>query len=72
MAANQAAQNALVLVIKTIIETIQDCGPMGAPGGHLYAGLMSHMSLDTFESVMALACKTGKITKRGQVYYAVK
>jgi hypothetical protein len=51
-------------VIAVIHET-----PDGAPGGHLYAALMQHMTIDQFETLMNVLVEAGRITKRGNCYY---
>lgn len=57
-------------IVSAIVEAIKAAGPLGAPGGVLYAGLMAHgCSLSQFESLMAGIVKSGMIVKRGECYH---
>jgi hypothetical protein len=60
------AQRIAEAVIAVIHET-----PDGAPGGHLYAALMSYMTLEQFEAMMAALIFSERVTKRGDCYYPV-
>lgn len=54
-------------VVEAILEAVQaanDAGH-GAPAGHLYAALMGHMSLHTFESIVGAMVAAGKLEYRG-------
>ena len=62
----------LKLLCDAIVEAVEVAGDHGAPGGVLYAALMGHMSLSTFEGLMAALVKAGKLTRRGQLYFVVK
>jgi hypothetical protein len=54
-----------------IVETVEEAGDRGAPGGVLYAALMGQgMTLDLFERIMARLVEVGQLTKRGDCYYA--
>jgi len=55
-----------------ILETVNECGALGAPAGVMYAGLMSVLTLDQFEGVMSALVLSGKLVREGHVYYAVK
>jgi hypothetical protein len=62
---------ALKAVIDTVVETVAEAGQLGVPGGHLYAGLMPiDIELDTFEQIMAVLVKAGKLRKVGELYFA--
>ena len=62
---------ALKRILDAIIETVKESGPMGAPGGILYAGLMAQgCSLNQFESIMGGLVRAGKLTKQGECYHA--
>ena len=64
------AHQMLKLLGDAICETICE-SPNGAPGGHLYAALMTYgMGLETFEAIMAALVTAGKVIKRGDCYYA--
>lgn len=52
-----------------VIEAVEAAGPMGAPGGHLYAALMTYgFSLHQFEGLMNGLVKAGKLVKVGHCY----
>jgi len=64
---------ALRMIVSAVLETIQQAGPLGAPGGHLYAALMTRgCTLSQFESLMGALVRTGRVEKRGECYHAVK
>ncbi len=70
-AMNQEQYKALKLLINTIIETVEKSGPMGAPGGAMYAALMQFgCTLSQFESLMNGLVKAGKVVKCGECYHA--
>jgi uncharacterized membrane protein YozB (DUF420 family) len=43
--------------------------PTGAPAEPMYAALMPYLSLAQFESMMRLLVETGRVTKRGDLYF---
>jgi hypothetical protein len=59
--------------VRAIIETIKEVDqPMGAPGGLLYAALMTKgVGYHQFERLMSIAEQTGEIVKRGDCYFPV-
>jgi len=57
-------------VVNVITETIEETGPQGAPEGPLYAALMGHMSLSTFQAIVGALVGAGKIRKSGNVLYS--
>lgn len=62
---------ALRLIAQAVLESIKAAGPLGAPGGHLYAALMAHgCSLQQFEQIMTGLERNGMVTKRGDCYHA--
>ncbi len=64
------AQEIIETVKSAIVESVQAAGPLGCPGGSLYAALMSYgCTLETFERFMALLIKERKLEKRGQLYF---
>jgi hypothetical protein len=66
----QSAAQVLADVCVAMIETIEEMGVRGVPGGHLYAMLMSRgCNLETFEIIMGAVCRTGRVVKRGQCYF---
>ena len=63
---------ALSAVCDTVVETVNEAGDLGVPGGHLYAAMMTiGMSLGTFEQIMAALVKAGKVRKAGECYHSV-
>jgi hypothetical protein len=62
----------LAATVDAVIDTvIQSDQTIGAPGGALYAALMTQgMSLEYFEAMMSAIVKTGKLVKRGDCYFA--
>ncbi len=63
---------ALAVLCDAIVETIAECST-GAPGGTLYAALMSHgCSYEQFEQIMSALVATRRVEKRGQLYFARK
>lgn len=64
---------ALRVVCDIIMEAVNAAGPMGAPGGHIYAGLMSAgCTFQQYEQLMAGLVRAGKLRKDGECYHAVE
>jgi len=65
-------QQAVVTLIASLYETIVEVSESGgAPGGHLYAALMSTgITLDAFNAVMGIMTRVGMVVKRGECYIA--
>jgi hypothetical protein len=62
---------AVLAIAKAIIETIQAGGPMGTPGGMLYAALMTYgCDLRQFEGIMSGLVSANLVEKRGNLYFA--
>ncbi len=59
---------ALRILCDAIIEAVKIAGPLGAPGGIMYAALMNVVTLDQFEQICGTLCRLGKIEKRGECY----
>jgi hypothetical protein len=71
MTAEQRA--ALKAICDAIIDAVKAAGPLGAPGGVLYAALMSYgCTLEQFENLMAGLVRAKMLEKRGQCYHAVE
>jgi hypothetical protein len=51
--------------IFVVTETIRDLKEV--PAGHLYAQLMNHMSLSTFESIVALLVRAKLVTRKNHL-----
>ena len=61
---------ALKAIAGIIVETVNET-PEGAPGGTLYAALMTiGISLEQFEQIMAALVNLGLVRKSGQLYFA--
>lgn len=62
--------HALRQVADAIIEAVKAAGPLGAPGGPLYAALMTAgCTLHQFEQIMGALVRVGKLSKRGDCYF---
>jgi len=56
-----------------LIAVVASSGKLGTPAGTLYAALMTHgCSLEQFEQVMSALVAARKLTKRGDLYFAVE
>jgi hypothetical protein len=65
-----AQSQALKQVCDAVLEAVKAAGPLGAPGGHIYAALMpSGCTLSQYESLMAGLCRAGMLRKSGQCYH---
>ena len=64
------AARALALIENLIADmVIETNSPIGLPSGPLYAGLMSHMSLDTYQSIIARLCQQGRVEQRNHTLH---
>jgi len=65
--------NALKEICDALIAVVASSGKLGTPGGTLYAALMTHgCTLEQFEQVMSALVAARKLTKRGDLYFAVE
>ena len=60
-------------ILEEVVQAVAAAGPLGLPGGKLYAHLMAAgMDLETFNNMMAVLLRLGRVTKRdsdaGDVY----
>lgn len=63
---------ALRSICDAIIEAVRAAGPLGAPGGILYAALMSHgCTLAQYEQIMAGLVRAGMLRKSGECYHVI-
>lgn len=61
---------ALRAITDGIVEAVAAAGPLGCPGGTLYAALMTHgCSLEQYEQFMGTLVRAGKLVKRGELYF---
>ena len=68
---DQRKLKVLALLVDAVVETIKEAGAMGAPGGVLYAALMTRgFSLEEFEIFMRVVVATGRVYKTGHLYFA--
>jgi len=55
-----------------IVDAVRAAGPMGCPGGTLYAALMTQgCTLQQFESIMSGLVRAGKLRKSNNLYFVV-
>lgn len=65
-------KDALLYILTSIVEAVKVAGTRGAPGGVLFAAMMgAGCTLDQFNQLMAALQRAGKVTKRGELYFAV-
>ena len=64
-----AQARALALIVEAVIDAVKTAGPTGAPGGVLYAAMMSFgCTLQQFESLMSMLVRTDVLKRDGQCY----
>lgn len=62
--------DALMLVVEAVTEAVKAAGPLGAPGGYLYAAMMTQgCTLRQFESIMDAMVSAGRLRKAGEIYH---
>jgi len=54
-------------ILDAVQEIIEAAGPSGIPSGHLYAMLMGHMDLQTYQSMVGLMVRAGGVTLENHV-----
>lgn len=61
---------ALAVIVTATIDAVKAAAPHGAPGGVLYAALMTQgCTLSQFESLMSALERTGKVRRDGDLYF---
>ena len=61
---------ALRAVATVVIDTVRQAGPLGAPGGVMYAAMMgAGCSLHQFDQIMSGLTRAGMLSKRGECYH---
>ena len=55
----------VVATATAIAEAIREAGPRGVPSGHLYAAVMSTVSLDAYRGAVAALIKAGLVKDEG-------
>lgn len=64
---------AVALLGLTVVQAIKAAGPLGLPGGTIYAGLMAHgCTYEQYEKLMAILVQSGKLRRAGQLYIATE
>lgn len=62
----------LLAITEIILDAITEAGTHGIPSGHLYAALMGHMNIDTYNTIIDALINTGKIKQSNYLLTAVK
>jgi hypothetical protein len=63
-------RRAIAALCDAIVEAVRAGGPLGAPGGVIYAALMGQgCSLERYEAFMGALVRAGKLTRRGECYF---
>ena len=62
MTATKEQLGALLDVTRAVADAIRDLGRV--PSGHLYARLMEHMSLETYDGVIGLLKRSGLVEEK--------
>jgi hypothetical protein len=69
--ANQV--KAVQLVCSAILEAVKAGGDHGAPGGVIYAALMTQgCTLEQYEGLMGALVRAGRLRRSGELYFLVK
>lgn len=58
-------EQAAMKIVIAVGEAIKELGSV--PSGHLYAHMMGHMSLETYNKVIALLVKTGAVKEENHL-----
>lgn len=61
-------RDVFIALIGAILDAVKAAGPMGAPGGHIYAALMGLLTFDQYNAIMAELVRQKRLIKRGQCY----
>jgi len=72
MATNTVVIAAIRKLADTIEEAARLAGPLGVPSGHVYALVMSFMTLDQYTQLLSLMEEAGRITVEGNCIKAGK
>lgn len=62
---------ALRAIAGAFIDAVKAAGPLGAPGGVMYAAVMDKCNIHQFEQIMAGLVGAGKLRKAGDCYHFV-
>jgi hypothetical protein len=58
------------MLADAIVEAVKAAGPLGAPGGVIYAALADKMTADQFNQFMSALVGAGKLNRNGHLYTA--
>lgn len=73
MALTEKQRTALSQVIDAILDAVRAAGPLGAPGGLIYAPLMAEgCTFNQYTSIMAGLVRHGKLRQDGDLYFIVE
>ncbi len=65
----EAQAKAVIELVAVMVETIRDAGSQGVPSGILYAAVMSMMTLEQYQQIIALMKQSGKVRESGHILY---
>ena len=63
---------ALAKITTAIVEAVAVAGPLGAPGGVLYAACMGHITLPVFKIIMSTLVEQKKLRREGDLYFVIQ
>jgi len=58
--------------VGAIDDAIKEAGEDGIPSGHLYAAVMGHMNLDTYNGIIDILKKAGKVKEENFLLKSLK
>lgn len=64
-------EDVALAIISLIHDCIKDAGEQGIPSGHLYSMLMGRLSLDTYQGILSVLLKAGKIKESNHVLTSI-
>ncbi len=65
-------RQAILALFRMFVETVQEAGTMGAPGGVMYSAVMDKLTLDQFNQIMGALVQAGNLRRSGNLYFYVK
>ncbi len=67
------AREVVGIIAQAMVDTVNSSRePFGLPGGHLYAHVCGHLSLNAFNQVMNALVICGKVRKAGDCYLPIR
>lgn len=71
MLSRDQQDTAIRMICDGIVEAVKAAGKLGAPGGVLYAAFIgAGLTLNQFETIMRVLVKTGRLERKGHLYFA--